>query len=159
MSLGLDESKAKDVAREAEVETNYRTLRIIWLAILASVIVIFIVTRLMEPSAAGGDVLFWILMALGLFSFGSAFIMKHRMLKQAIEKKRVDLVRSAYIVALALCEATSLYGLFAHMATGARQYYFLFVLSGFGILMHKPQRDDLLAALNGGGVWEARKND
>ena len=158
MSLGIDESKAQDVAREREVDANYRTLRIIWLAFLASLTVIFIVTRLVGASAAAGDVLFWILAALGLLSLASSFVMKQRMLKQATEKQSVELVRSAYIVALALSEATGFYGLLAHVVTGVQQYYFLFVLGGFGVLMHKPQRDDLLAAVSGGGIWETRKN-
>lgn len=160
MSLGIDESKAKAVEQDREADANYRTLRIIWLAILVSVIAIFIVTRLVQP--AGDDnlkVLFWILLMLGVVNFGASFFLKQKLLKQATEKRKPELARSAYIVAFALCESIGLFGLIAHLVTGVEYYYFFFVLSAFGILMHKPQRDDLLAAAAGRGIWEARKND
>jgi F0F1-type ATP synthase membrane subunit c/vacuolar-type H+-ATPase subunit K len=160
MSLGIDESKAKDVARERDVDANYRTLRIIWLAILASVIAIFVVTRVVESQANDNlKVLFWILMLMGLVNFGASFFLKHKLLKQATEKRKPELARSAYIIAFALCEAIGLFGFIAHLVTGIEYYYFFFVLSAFGILMHKPQRDDLLTAIAGGGIWETRKND
>src|SRR5215213_12000221 len=153
MSLGLDEIKGKEVKRDREVDASYGVLRIIWMAILAGVVLLFVVTRVIEPSAvAGGSTLFWALAALGLTTFGASFLLKAKLRKQGVEKRKVELVRSAYILAFALCEATGLLGLAAHLVTGVQQYYFLFVLSGFGILLHKPQRDDLLAAINGGAI-------
>ena len=158
MSLGLDESKAKDVAREAEVDTNYRTLRIIWLAILAGVITLFIVTRLTQPALGAPKIIFWILFAAGVGNMGASFVLKHKMLRQATEKQEIGSVRSAHIVALVLCESIGIFGLIAYFITGVEQYYFFFVLSGFGILLHKPQRDDLLAATGGRNIWETRNN-
>jgi F0F1-type ATP synthase membrane subunit c/vacuolar-type H+-ATPase subunit K len=158
MSLGLDEAKGKEVASEREADANYRTLRIIWLAILASLITIFVVTRIVKPQPEAPKGLFWILLAIGIGNFGASFILKHKMLKQAAEKRKPELVRGAYLVGLALCESIGLFGLIAHLITGVEYYYFFFVLSGFGILLHKPQRGDMLAAYSG-GVWEARRND
>jgi len=159
MSLGLDEEKGKEVESERVVDANYRALRIIWLAILASLITLFVVTRVVQPTTDAPRVLFWILLALGVGNFGASFFLKHKMLKQAAEKRKPEMVKGAYLVALALCESIGLFGLLAHLITGVEQYYFLFVLGGFGILMHKPQRDDLLTASASGGFWEARKND
>ncbi|HUQ32518.1 MAG TPA: hypothetical protein VM095_10390 [Pyrinomonadaceae bacterium] len=159
MSLGLDESKGKEVETERVVDSSYRTLRIIWLAILASVITIFVITRLVQPTPDAARVIFWILLALGLANFGLSFLLKQGMLKQAREKRQIALVKTAYIVAFALCESIGLFGLVAHFITGVEFYYFFFVLSGFGLLLHKPQRDDIFGALAGGGIWEARKND
>lgn len=159
MSLGLDEEKAKASEAERNVDANYRTLRIIWLAILASLISIFVVTRMVQAEGAGIKVLFWILLMVGVVNFGASFLLKQMLIKQAVGQQKLELVRSAYIVAFALCEAIGLFGLIAHFVTGVEYYYFFFVLSGFGILLHKPQRDDLLAASAGGGIWEARKND
>lgn len=159
MSLGIDESKAQDVAKEREVDANYRTLRVIWLAILVSVIAVFVVTRFVQPTPGGNKVLFWILLAIGLGNLGASFLLKQKMMKQAAEQRKVELVRSAYIIAFALCESIGLFGFIAHLITGIEYYYFFFVLSGFGILLHKPQRDDLLTATAGRGIWEARKND
>jgi F0F1-type ATP synthase membrane subunit c/vacuolar-type H+-ATPase subunit K len=159
MSLGLDESKAKEIAMEAEVETNYRTLRIIWLAILAGVITLFVVTRLTQPTLGAPEMIFWILLALGVGNMGASFVLKHKMLRQATEKQEPGSIKSAYIVALVLCESVGIFGLIAYFVTGVEQYYYFFVLSGFGILLHKPQRHDLLAAADGRNIWETRNND
>ena len=160
MSLGLDEAKGKDVDREREVDASYRALRIIWLVILAAVIALFVVTRLVQPSVIeNGHIVFWMLAAVGLATFGASFILKYKLQQHAVEKQQPGGVRSSYIIALALCEATGIFGLIAYLMTGIQHYYFFFVLSGFGILLHKPQRDDLLAAYAGDAIWEARKND
>ena len=141
MSLGLNGSNQRNV------DAGYRTLRIIWLAILAGVIGLFIITRLIQPSVGDGNkMLFWILMALGLVVVGASFVVKQKLLRQAFEKRRVELTRSAYLVALAMCEAAGIFGLMVYFTTGVEYYYLFFVLSGFGIILHKPQRDDLLAA-------------
>jgi F0F1-type ATP synthase membrane subunit c/vacuolar-type H+-ATPase subunit K len=159
MSLGLDESTGKEVETERAVDATYRALRIIWLAILASVIILFVVTRLVQPTPDAPRVIFWILFVVGLGNFGLSFLLKQRILGQAREKRQIALVRMAYVIAFALCESIGLFGLLAHLITGVEYYYFFFVLAGFGLLLHKPQRDDILGALAGGGIWEARKND
>ena len=144
MSLGLNGSNQRNV------DAGYRTLRIIWLAILLGVIGLFIITRLIEPSLGDGNkMLFWILMTLGLVVVGASFVVKQKLLRQAFEKRSVELTRSAYVAALAMCEAAGIFGLIVYFVTGIQYYYLFFVLSGFGILLHKPQRDDLLAAYEG----------
>ncbi|HEX8707166.1 MAG TPA: hypothetical protein VF723_02805 [Pyrinomonadaceae bacterium] len=148
MSLDLNGARQN----EAAVDAGYRVPGVIWLAIMMGVVALFIVTRVVQPeAAAAGDnaMLFWILLALGLVTLGASFGLKYRLLAQSVAQQKPELVRSAYIMSFALCEATGLFGLAAHFITGVRYYYFFFVLSGFGILLHKPQRDDLLAASGG----------
>jgi F0F1-type ATP synthase membrane subunit c/vacuolar-type H+-ATPase subunit K len=160
MSLGLDEEKAKAKEAERAVDANYRNLRIIWLAILASLVAVLVVSRLVQPEQSDADkTRFWILLMLGIANFGASFVLKQKLLKQAREQRKPATVKSAYIVAFALCDSIGVLGLVVHFATGFEYYYFFFVLAGFGLLLHKPQRDDLLAASAGSGLWEARKND
>ena len=146
MSLGLDEAKEKELKIEREVDSNYNTLRIIWLAVVSVLVIIFIITRLVQPETASLKTLFWILLALGLVDLGASFVIKQALLKKAFSQQKVELVRSAYIIAFALCESIALFGLIAHFVTGVEQYYFFFALSGFGVMLHKPQRQDLLVA-------------
>lgn len=146
MGLGLDEEKEKELKIKREVDSGYNTLRIIWLAVVSGLVIIFIVTRMVKPETSGLKMLFWILLALGVVDLVASFILKQTLLKKAFSQQKVEMVRSAYIVAFALCESIALFGLIAHFVTGVEQYYFLFVLSGFGIMLHKPQRDDLLVA-------------
>ena len=125
---------------------GYRALRIIWLAILVLVIVLFFITRLVDVTPSSNRILFWLLLALGVIAFAASFVLKYTSLKEAVEKHNPGMVRSTYIMAFALCEATAVFGTIAYFVTGAQNYYFFFVLSGFGVLLHKPQRDDVLAA-------------
>ena len=158
MSLGLDEEKAKELNAERAVDANYGKLRVIWLGILATLVVMFVVTRLVKPGNDGPAYLFWILLALGVFTLCASFVMKHKILKAAVEQRKPEIVRNAYIVALALAESSGQFGLVAYFATGNKYYYFFFVLAGFGIMLHKPQREDVLAATRGpGALWETKK--
>lgn len=152
MGLGLDEAKEKELKVEREVDSSYSTLRIIWLGMLSVLVIIFIVTRLVRPEAASLKMLFWILLALGLADLGASFVLKQALLKKAFSQQKVEVARSAYIVAFALCEAIGLFGFVAHFVTGVEQYYFFFVLSGFGLLLHKPERNDLLAVYAGNRI-------
>ncbi len=159
MSLGLDEEKAKERDAAQEVDANYGKLRIIWLAILAGLVAIYVVTRLVEPQIEGeAELVFWVLLVSAVGNLAVSFYLKQKLLRSAITQQNMNLVRSGYILAFALCEAVGLYGLISHFIAGSKYYYFFFVLSGFGVIVHKPQRDDLLAAANGaGGIWESRK--
>ena len=160
MSLELDEEKAKENAAEREVDSNYGKLRIIWLAILAALVLFFVVTRVVQPAVTQTGIIFWLLLALGVINLGISFFLKQRLLRTAVERRKPEMVAVAYIVALALCESAGLFGVVAHFVTGSKYYYFLFVLAGFGMMLHKPQRDDVLAAAHGpGGLWQARKQD
>ncbi|HEX8846915.1 MAG TPA: hypothetical protein VF791_19895 [Pyrinomonadaceae bacterium] len=141
MSLGLNGSN------EDKTDAAYRALRIIWLAMLSSVVTIFVITRLVEPTPNEGlKVLFWLLLVMGLISLAASFVLKQKMLSQAVSGQSPELARGAYILGFALSEAPALFGLVAYFVTGIEYYYFFFVLSGFGIILHKPQRNDLLAA-------------
>lgn len=148
MSLGLNGTN------QNEVDAAFRSLKIIWLAILATVIALFVLTRVVQPGTSNAQTIFWMLMALGLFNAGMSFVMKQKLLKQAVSKNSIGTVRIAYIAAFALCETTALFGLVAFFVTGSQYYYFFFVLSGFGQLLHKPQRDDLLAATGENNLWK-----
>jgi hypothetical protein len=158
MSLGLDEEKAEELGAGREADARYGKLRVIWLAVLAGLALIFVLTRVAQPAAAGPEALFWILLALGAGELGASFVLKQKMLRQAVEQRKPGLVSTAYVLAFALCESVGLFGLVAHFVTGSKYYYFLFALGGFGLVMHKPQRDDALAAAAGPGrAWEARR--
>ena len=141
MSLGLNGTN------QNEVDAAYQSLRIIWLAMLTSVVTLFIITLLMQPRVGKAPVVFWTLLVFGLAAFGASFVVKQMLLKQAVGKHSLGTVRVAYVAAYAFCDATALFGIAAYFATGVEYYYFFFVLSGFGMLLHKPQRDDLLAAM------------
>ena len=122
MRLGLDESQGRDI--DGEVDNAYRPLRLIWLGFLASVVAVFFVTRLLQSEPSVTSAFFWILLVVGLGNIGASFIIKQKLLKEATGTRKPELIRSAFIVALALCESVGLFGLIVYLITGVQYYYF-----------------------------------
>jgi hypothetical protein len=130
------------------LDARYRVLLILWLAIFSSVIMLFVMTKIIgAPKAAEANmVLVSIFMALGLFTIALSFVLKRRLLSQAIERQRPDLVQTGLILGLALCEAAAIFGLIIFFVTGYAHYYLCFIVSLAAMLLHFPRREHLRAA-------------
>ena len=135
---------------------QYQILVVIWAALLMSQ-VLFVVMLVftkpdlfrfdfsaspLEPSAP---------MILGLavaaivcvvLSFG----FKRRLFERAVEEQDPAQVQSGLIIALALCEASSLFGLVLAFAFDYPYFFLWFALGILGMLLHFPRQNDLLAA-------------
>ena len=66
--------------------------------------------------------------------------------RQSVATQRLDLVQSAYVLSFVLCESSALLGLVDHFTTGSRYSYFAFVIAGIGLLLHFPQKQNLVNA-------------
>jgi hypothetical protein len=130
------------------VDARYRTMLIIWLAILMSLSTMFALTFVIERSGPQSDAPFlvWTLMALGFLLFGLSFLLKRRLLAQSAREQKPELVQSAMILAVAMCEAIGMFGLLIYFVGASSYYYLFFILSALGILLHMPRREQLLAA-------------
>lgn len=130
-----------------KVDARLRTMLIVWLAILMSVGMMFFLTLVIERPAAGKDnTLLWVFTAFSISVFIISFVIKRRLLAQSVREQKLALVQSAMIVAVALCEAVSLFGMMVYFTTASPYYYVFFIVSVIGILLHMPRRDQLLAA-------------
>jgi hypothetical protein len=135
---------------------QYQTLVIIWAALLFSqvlFVVMLVVTKPnlfrfdfsqgpLEPSAP--MILGFVVAALTCVAFSFAF--KRRLYERAAEAQDPAQVQSGLIIALALCEAASLFGLVLAFAFDYPYFFFWFVLGIIGMLLHFPRQTDLLAA-------------
>ena len=138
------------------VET-YKTLMMIWFALLVSQITLFVVVYFAKPEVFRFDsskpfffgetpVLLFVFALLALVNFGLSFFMKKRAFQQAIETQKVSYVQTGLVVAYAFCESISLIGVVLAIAF-AYQYFFLWIAFGItGIILHFPRREDVLAA-------------
>ena len=133
---------------QTSTEGRHRVLLILWFAFLMSVVFYFAITIIVPRAATGQSdgMLFFVLAAAGASLVVFSVVLKRKLLGQSVEKQRPDLVQTAYIVALALCEAAGIFGLVLYFATTERLYYLLFILSGAGLLLHVPRRRHLLEA-------------
>lgn len=75
-----------------------------------------------------------------------SFAFKRRLNERAVESQEPTQVQAGLIIALALCEAASLFGLALAIAFDY-QYFFLWIALGVAATaLHFPRRDHLLAA-------------
>ena len=138
------------------VEQIHRTHIFIWAGILMSQVMFLLVIYFVKPelfgfSSAVGSVtvtspIVYLLAFFGLATCALSFILKNRFLKLAIENKAVGLVQTAYILAYALCEATTLFGLVAAFAFNFSLFFVWFIGGIIGIVLHFPRRESFQAA-------------
>lgn len=83
---------------------------------------------------------------LGIVTFLLSFVLKKKFLAQAVNEQKTELVQTAMIIACALCEATTLFGLVIAFAFTYQYFFAWFALGILGIILHFPKRDDLFAA-------------
>jgi len=131
---------------------RFRGLVVIWMAIISSLVFMFLITLFISRPEGGGVSafpLFWVFVALALTTFGVSFLLKSKLLAQAAAERKPELVSTAYILAFALAEAAGLFGLMAHFVTGSPYAAYLFALGALGLLLHKPKQAHLLDATGG----------
>ena len=134
---------------QQNIDAKYRSVVIVWFAILFSTGLFFLVSRIVATSSTPGElpelvetnrILLWVCVAVGVLTFLVSFILKGKLLKQSVEKHSIQLVVSGHIVAFALCEATCLFGLLAYVVTHTPYAYLLFALAIVGLLLHFPRK-------------------
>lgn len=132
-------------------EVRHRSMIIVWLALLVSILMYFILTLVagvrINTSHSGSES--WVLVALtaaGMILMLVSFAIKRKFLRRSVDEQNIALVQSGHILAWALCEACALFGLLQWFAFGYRYYYGLLLLGAFGIALQFPRREHLTAA-------------
>jgi hypothetical protein len=138
------------------VEQSYKTLLIIWLALLVSQVMFLVVIFFAKPEIFKFDfnkplfgenaVLVIAFAFLAITNFALSFIMKKRSFEQAVEKQQIAYVQTGLILACAFCEAISLLGMVLAFAFSYQYFFAWFALGILGFLLHFPRRDDVIAA-------------
>ena len=135
-----------------DLDTRYRTMLILWFALLMGIVVFFVMTILAGPAPFDrtGDpptsLILFVLAGIGTFLVVLSFAVKRKMLQRSVEKQEPMLVQQAMVLACAMCEVSALLGMFERYAIGSGDHYVLFLISAIGIALHFPKRDQLLAA-------------
>lgn len=131
---------------QPDIDARYRTLLILWFAICMSVLMFLALTRLASVAAVKNRNLTLALNSLGLLPVALSFLLKQKALAKSVATQRLDLVQSAYVLSFALCESSALLGLVDHFTTGSKYSYLAFVIAGIGLLLHFPQKQNLVNA-------------
>lgn len=131
---------------QPDIDARYRTLLILWFAICMSVLMFLVIIHFSPVETAENRQLTLALNSLGAVPVALSFLLKQRALAKSVESQRVDLVHNAYVLSFALCESSALLGLLDHFTTGSKYYYLAFAISGLGMLLHFPQKRNLVNA-------------
>jgi predicted MFS family arabinose efflux permease len=130
---------------EAKVAARYRVFLFLWMAILISVVLFLVFALVVPSSGVANPMLSYSLLGIGLIVVILSVLLKHRLVKQAIEKRDIQSLQGAHIIGLALCESAALFGLLDHFVTGSKICWFAFLLAVTGMLLHFPKKDHLRA--------------
>lgn len=138
------------------VEAQYKSMVVIWAALLMSQLMFVLVIFLTRPKLftfdfskpvagiSGAMVIGFAVAAVTAVLFSFAF--RKRLNERAIASQDTGLVQTSLIIALALCEASSLFGLTLAFAFDY-QYFFAWIILGvLGMILHFPKRDQLHSA-------------
>jgi len=142
--------------QQPNIENQYKMLVVIWAALLMSQVMFLVLIFFVKPEALRFDfgkpflgenpTMVVLLAFLGITTFLLSFVMKKKLLERAAANQTPALVQTAMVVACALCEATTLFGLLL-VFLSAYQYFFLwFALAVLGMILHFPRREDLINA-------------
>lgn len=130
-------------------------LTIVWAALLFSQLFLFSMVYFLKnhlisfdftkPLDGGNPLLVGVFAMLSTTTFIISFVMRNRMIEQAVAEQNVGMLQSALIIAYALCESVSLLG-FLLALTIEYQYFFIWFAVGIvGIILHFPKEKYLLA--------------
>ncbi len=101
---------------------------IVWAAMLGSILMYYVVMRVLKPAPAGGDVTAALALAVGSAALtGVSFLMKRRLASPV-----------GFMVALAMCDAAAILGLISWFLTGSPLSYYPLVFGFAGVLLHYP---------------------
>jgi Kef-type K+ transport system membrane component KefB len=132
-----------------EHDKRQRVLSIIWAAFLVTIANLFFITLLVPRSgrpASEAQTLILVLAVLALALIGLSFLFKRKILTRAATEQRPQMVMTAYILALAMCDAACIMGVLVFFTTDFRYYFLWFIAGALAMILHRPRRDDLLAA-------------
>jgi hypothetical protein len=108
--------------------TNRRNLIIIWAAMEVSIVMYYVVMRVVKPQSPLNDVTIALVLAVcSVALVGLSFLAKRRMAE-----------RPGFILALAMCDAGALLGLVSWFVTASPLSFYPLILGFGGIGLHFP---------------------
>ena len=133
--------------QDARIDGFYRTMIILWFAILFTVVLFFLLSVfVLKAEGTRNDILTIVFSALGTLFVIASFLVKQKYLQRAVDTQRIELVQTGHIIAWSMCEFSALLGLLDSLLTSNRYHFLLFVIGAIGVAAHFPRRDQLLAA-------------
>lgn len=141
---------------QPDLVARYKTIFIVWAALLMSQLMMLFVVFVVRPELFQFDgfhsiygpsaamVLGFAVVSITCVIFSFAF--KKRFFQRAEEEQKPDHIQTGLIIACALCESSTLLGLTLAIGFGYQYFFVWFIVGILGILLHFPKQSDMLAA-------------
>jgi hypothetical protein len=130
------------------IDARFRSMIILWIAQLMSVVMFFVVTQVVEVpnDRPENNILSFVFAAVGTFCAIISFVVRAKLLRKSVEQQDMSLVQRANLAARALCDVPAILGVVERFLLPGREYLLLLVIAALAMLLHYPRRADLLAA-------------
>jgi hypothetical protein len=138
---------------QTNIEARIRTVRTLWLALLLSIVMYYVFTIFAgrPETLERNDTMSLALLIVGVATVLVSFLVKKKLVNQAIEQRQTLHVQQGYLVAWVMCEVAALLGLLDFFLTSHPHFYVLFIVAALGDLLHFPRREHFeLASPNPG---------
>lgn len=128
---------------QMNIEQRMRTVRTLWFALLLSVVMYYVFTFFAgrPENLQRNDTMSLALLIAGVAAVLVSFVIKRKLVNQAIEQRQVQHVQQGYLVAWVICEMAALLGLLDFFLTSHPHFYVLFIVAVLGDLLHFPRRE------------------
>lgn len=135
---------------QVSIDQRLRTARTLWIALLVAIGFYYMVTVFAQRSEGlrPNDALSLALLVAGVATVLASFLLKNKLVNQAIKQRQVQNVQNGYLVAWVSCELAALLGLFDYFMTSHPHSYVLFIVAAVGDLFHYPRREHFEQASN-----------
>ena len=133
---------------ENNIDTAFRSMMILWIAQIMSVVMFFVITQLVDVPGdrPENNIVSFVFAAVGSFCAIISFVVRARLLRESVDKQDPKLVQTANIAGRALCEVPAILGVVERFILPGREYLLLLLIGALAMLLHYPRRSDLLAA-------------
>jgi len=141
---------------DPKIVGQYQTMIAIWAALLMSQLMFVVIIFVTRPQLfrlnfsqhffgnSMAQIIGFALAAITVVILSFAFRKKFN--ERAVAEQNPMLVQNGLVIGCALCEASSLFGLALAFAFDYQYFFFWIALGIFGILLHFPRKNALLAA-------------
>jgi magnesium-transporting ATPase (P-type) len=144
----MNPQSANQNSPQMNIEARILTLRIIWVALLMSVVIYYVITVFVArpQDVAPNPALSIGLICVAMLAVLISFLIKNRLLSKAEEQRNLGMVQQAYVVTWAITEVAALLGLLDYFTTADRYHHALFIIAAVGLLFHFPRRESVVNA-------------
>ena len=144
------------MAKRKPINVEYKTLVVLWFALLASQVIFFALVYFLKPELFAFDtsrspfaeqpLITLVFAVIAIVFFVLSFVLSRQHMRRAVQDQNAGCVQTGLVLGCALSEVPSLLGVVLAFAFDHPYFYLWIALGLIGVLLHFPRRGNLEAA-------------